>query len=760
MSTSVLGKPISRIEGPEKVRGQARYAAEIPIAGLRFALLLGSTIAHGRIQAFDSARAEAVPGVVGVLSHHNFPRLGMDIKSFPLGTAGTRLLPMQSDEILYEGQYIACIVADTIEAAHNALGLIKIEYEAAPPITFEAALASSGIQPEELPKFLGDSLNTVRGDVTAARAASEFIVSNEYSTPAIYQSPIEIGATIAVPDSNGSLTIYDATQHILGVRNALSRVLLMPLEKIRVITHYVGGAFGAKCFTWPHTMIAAAAAREFEVPVKLFLNREQMFHGMGYRAPMAQRFSIGANRDGVLQFLDHDAVSATSITDVDIPPAVEMSKVLYHCPNLRTRQRVYRCHVATPCRMRAPGEAIGLFAIETAMDELAYKLGIDPVELRLRNYAEVHPETEKPWSTKGLRQCYADGVQRFGWNNRNPRPMSYVDGDWFYGTGMSSAIYPTMMSPVESRVKLFADGAALGQAATQEIGQGSITVLTQILADTLALPLSRARFEMGDTDYPAAPVSGGSRGAVSVGTAVLNAAQDLIRQLARLAVADRNSPLFGAAATQIEAHEGGLQLAGQPQSHDSFVNLLARARLDFVEGHGIYFPLNTTEADLAITRAGTTRTLGPNGTDKHVYTYGANFVEVRVHGLTSRVEVTRALGVYGAGRILNPKMAHSQAIGGIAFGIGFALTEETVIDPRNGRIVTNSFGDYYVPQNGVVPKIEAYFIDEYDPYISPLGAKGVGEIGTTGTAAAVANAVFHATGKRVYQLPITAERLL
>ena len=494
MSTSVLGKPISRIEGPEKVRGRARYAAEIPIAGLRFALLLGSTVAHGRIKGVETEAAEKTPGVVGVFTHKNFPRLGTDIKTFPLGTAGTRLLPMQSDEILHEGQYVACVVGDSIEAAHNGLAAIRIEYEPLPVITFENSLESDqppeevhdlnevrldfqqGQQaahtpPEELPKFLADSLNTIRGDIDQGRKEAVFTVNAGYRTPPIYQSPIEIGATIAVPDGD-TLTIYDATQHILGVRNALSRVLQMPLDKVRVITHYVGGAFGAKCFTWPHTMIAAAAARHFQVPVKLFLNREQMFHGMGYRAPMAQRLSLGCDAGGKLTFLDHDAASGTSMTDVDIPPAVEMSKVLYSIPNLKTHQAVYRCHVATPCRMRAPGEAIGLFALETAMDELAYKAGIDPLDLRLRNYAEVHPETGKPWSTKGLRECYAQGAQRFGWNERNAEPQSHKDGDWFYGTGMSSAIYPTMMSPVEARVKFFADGGALGQMATQEIGQG------------------------------------------------------------------------------------------------------------------------------------------------------------------------------------------------------------------------------------------------------------------------------------------------
>ncbi len=789
MSAAVLGQPIRRVEGPLKVTGQARYAAEIPIPHHRFALLLGSTVAHGTIRRIDTADAEAVPGVVGVLTHQNMPRLGTDIQTFPHETAGTKLLPLQNNQILYEGQYIACVVAETIEAAGQALGLLRVEYDEQAPVTFEGLLRSnrppqelqelpdvrldyqhespaeaSGEKagdraPEELPKFLADSLNTVRGSVDEGRAGADLTVKAIYRTPAIYQSPIEIGATMAVPDGD-SLTVYDATQHILGVRNALSRVLQMPLDKIRVITHYVGGAFGAKCFTWPHTILAAAAARHFGVPVKLFLNREQMFHGMGYRAPMAQLLRVGAKHDGTLTLLEHDAVSATSISDVDIPPAVEMTKVLYACPNLRTHQAVYRCHVATPCRMRAPGEAIGLFALESALDELSYQVGLDPVELRLRNYAEVHPETGRPWSTKALRECYQQGMDLFGWRSRKPEPRSQRDGDWLIGSGMSSAIYPTMMSPVEARVKIYGDGGAVGQAATQEIGQGSLTMLTQVVAQELGLPLNKARFEMGNTNYPAAPVSGGSRGAVSVGTAVYNAAGNLRRQLIELAVVDPNSAVFGAAPDEVEAANGSLRRKSQPHKTDSYVDLLARAGRDFLEADGAYFPLSSTQADLDITRAGTTRTLGPNGPDKHIFTYGANFIEVRVHRLSCRVEVTRALGVYGAGRILNPKLAQSQALGGVAFGIGFALTEETVVDERNGRIVTNNFADYLVPQNGVIPKIEVHFVEEYDPYISPLGAKGVGEIGTTGTAAAVANAVYHATGKRVYELPISAAKLL
>ena len=553
--------------------------------------------------------------------------------------------------------------------------------------------------------------------------------------------------------------MYDSTQHILGVRNALSRVLSLPLEKVRVMTHYVGGGFGGKCFTWPHTMIAAVAALHFKVPVKLMMNREQMFHNLGYRPPMAQKVQAGADQDGRLTVLLHEGVSQTSMTDVDIPPAVEMTKVLYACPNVSTRQAFYRCHVNTPCRMRAPGEALGLFALESTMDELAYALRLDPVELRLRNYAEVHPETGKPWSTKSLRQCYEQGARKFGWNQRNPQPASMRDGDWLVGMGMSSAIYPTMMSPVQARVKLFADGRAVGQSATQEIGQGTITAMTQVIAEELGLPFRLASFELGDTNLPPAPVSGGSRGAASIGSATQAACAELRAKLINLAIADPNSPLFRCRAADVGAAEGGLLHRDAHAQRESYVDLLARHNLDVVSADGSYFPLNTSEADMNITAAGTTRTVGPNGPYKHIFTYGANFVEARVHQYTGKVLVSRAVGVFGAGRILNPKLAASQAMGGMIFGISMALLEETAIDPNNGRIITASFGDYHVPVNADVRDIEIYFVDEYDPYISPLGAKGVGEIGTTGTAAAVANAVFHATGIRVRDLPITPDRL-
>ncbi len=789
MISPSIGQPVSRVEGAAKVTGAARYAAEVHVPGLHIALLLGSRIAHGRVREIDTAAAEAIPGVAGVLTHRNMPRLGSDIQTFPLGTAGTKLLPMQSDEILHEGQYVACVVAASIEAAGRALGALRVEYEERPAVTFEGCLASNvppqeigslpevrvdaqqekpeaggpsagDLAPRELPEFLAKGINTVRENPDAGLAAAEVTAGGVFDTPPIYQSPIEIGATIAVPAAGDRLTVYDSTQHILGVRNALARVLGLPLENIRVVAHYVGGGFGAKCFTWPHTMIAAAAARKFGVPVKLFLNREQMFHGMGYRAPMRQRLTAGATRDGRLTVLLHDAVSPTSMSDVDIPAAVEMTKILYACPSLRTRQAVFRCHVATPCRMRAPGEAIGMFALESALDELAHKLGLDPIELRRRNYAAVHPETGRPWSTNALLRCYEEGARRFGWDQRPPEPGARVEGEWSYGTGMSSAIYPTMMSPVRARVKLLAEGIAVGQAATQEIGQGSITALTQIVADSLGLPVVLARFEMGDTDFPPAPVSGASRGAVSVGSAVQAAGANLRRKLIALATADSTSPLHGCPENEIAIMRGGLFCRGERGRGESFESLLGRHGLSFVEAEGEYFPLNSKPADLDIIAKGTTRTLGPNGPDKHIFTYGANFIEVRVHRATCRVEVTRALGVFGAGRILNPKLAQSQAMGGMAFGIGFALTEEAVSDPNTGRLVSTNFADYHLPQCAVLPNIETHFVEENDQYISPLGAKGVGEIGTTGSAAAVANAVFHATGRRVRRLPITAEKLL
>ncbi|MBV9676200.1 MAG: xanthine dehydrogenase family protein molybdopterin-binding subunit, partial [Acidobacteriaceae bacterium] len=760
-----------------------------------FALLRGSTIAHGRIKGIDTSAAEKVPGVTGILTYKNMPRLGADVRTFPLGTAGTRLLPMQDDKILHEGQYVACVVGETIEAAGRALSRIRIDYEAENPSTFDSFLAegieplelsrlasdhpqdgihidyqhetpvtfesprAGKLSPEALPDFLAKTLNGTRGDPEAGLAAAGAVVKGEYRTSAIYQSPIEIGATIAVWDGD-HLTVYDSTQHILGVRNALSRVLEIPLDKIRVIAHFVGGAFGGKCFTWPHTMLAAAAAREFRVPVKLMLNREQMFHGMGYRAPMLQKLQAGADNNGKLTVLLHEAISQTSITDIDIPPAVEMTKALYACPNLRTRQAVYRCHVATPCRMRAPGEALGLFALESAMDELAYRVRLDPIEIRLRNYAEVHPETGRPWSTKALRECYRQGAERFGWNRRNPLPASMSDGDYAIGMGMSSAIYPTMMSPMKARVKIFSDGRAVGESATQEIGQGTITAMCQIMAEELGVPVQSASFQLGDTNLPPAPVSGGSRGAASIGSAVQAAARELLAKLIGLAIGDANSPLYGCPPSTIEAAQGGLRLKSEKRRGESYGDLLRRHNLDILEAEGAYYPLGSTDEDMAITAAGTTRTIGPNGRDKHVFTYGANFVEVKVHQETGKIWVTRAVGIFGAGRILNEKLAKSQAMGGMVFGIGLALMEGTEVDPNSGRIVSASLGDYHIPVNADVQHIETFFVDEYDPYISPLGAKGVGEIGTTGTAAAVANAVFHATGVRVRELPITPDRLL
>ena len=789
MTTTMLGEPVSRIEGDLKVTGRALYAAEIPIPNLRFALLRGATIAHGRIRKIDASDAEKLPGVRAIFTHKNMPRLGTDIQTFPKGTAGTRLLPMQDDKILYEGQYIACVVADTIEAAGRALGAIKVEYDEEPPIMFAKAIAD-GTLPQELHELNGDvsidfsiaapvtfeqgpdgkapqalldmlakALNATRGNPEQGLRDAEVRLEGTYATTPIYQSPIEIGATIAVPDGE-RLTVYDSTQHVMGVRNALSRVLKMPLDRIRVITHFVGGAFGGKCFTWPHTMIAAAAARELGMPIKLMLNREQMFHGMGYRAPMLQKLELGAKRDGTLTALLHEGISATSITDVDIPPAVEMTKVLYACPNLKTRQAIFRCHIATPCRMRSPGEALGLFALESGMDELAHTLGMDPIELRLRNFAATHPETGRPFSSNGLRACYDEGAQRFGWYRRNPKPRSMRDGDFFIGMGMSSAIYPTMVSPVKARIRMLADGQAIGQAATQEIGQGSMTAYAQVIAQELGLPIARVSFSMGDTDLPPAPVSGGSRGAASVGSAVYLAARNLVARLTQLTCQDATSPLYRLTADEVEPANGGLRSKQEPRRQQSYKAILEQDGAAYVEADGAFYPWQANAADMAVTAAGTTRTFGPDGPEKHTFTYGANFVEVQVNRHTGHVHVSRAVGVFAAGRILNRKLAESQAMGGMIFGIGFALLEGSEIDENSGRLVSASLEDYHLPVNSDIHPVEVHFIDEYDAYSNPLGAKGVGEIGSTGTAAAVANAVFHATGVRVRDLPILSDRLI
>jgi xanthine dehydrogenase YagR molybdenum-binding subunit len=735
-----VGAPLDRVDGYLKVTGGAPYAAEHPIERLAHAVLVQSTIARGRIARLDSAAAEAAPGVLAVISHLNAPKLE-PMKSFLTGEGvAIQTAPVLQDDVIhYAGQHLAVVVAETLEQAQHAAQLVRIGYEEQPPRTELRDQLDAAYLPR--PFFGGTPPEHTRGDPTRGLAEAEVRVEATYTTPIEHHNPLEPHALIAVWGADGSLTVYEATQGVFGVQQGLAEVFGLPRDKVRVISPFLGGGFGTKGTYWPHTSLAALAAQRVSRPVKLVLTRAQMYTSTGYRSATLQELKLGARRDGTLTAIVHHSTSIGSEVGEFPETAGEITKTLYACPNLETKLSLVPLNLGVPTAMRAPGEASGSFALESALDELAYELGIDPLELRLRNYAEVSPESGKPWSSKALRACYGEAAERFGWARRNPEPGSMRDGRWLVGYGMATAAYPTVGFPAQAKATIRADGSALVQSATADLGTGQYTVMTQVAADALGLPPERITFELGDTRLPFAFVAGGSSGVRSVGPAVKLAAEAARARVVELALRDEDSPLAGYGSEAVGAEEGELFLQHDPARRESYAAILARHRLAEVSGDG------------GVDWAEVTQRFA-------VSSFGAQFVEVRVDPDFGLVRVARALGAFGIGRVINPKTARSQAIGGIVWGIGMALLERTAVHPALGKIVSPNLSGYLLPVHADVPAVDAFFVDEHDPHVNSLGAKGVGEIGIVGVAAAIANAVFHATGRRVRDLPITPERLL
>ena len=515
----------------------------------------------------------------------------------------------------------------------------------------------------------------------------------------------------------------------------------IPPDHIRVIAHYIGGGFGCKGSAWSHVPLAAVAARVLRRPVKLVLTRQQMFSLVGHRPPTIQRLSLAADREGHLLAIRHEVTSQTSRFDEFVEPSASQTRMLYACPNVKTSHRVVRLDIPTPTFTRAPGESTGSYALEAAMDELSYALHLDPITLRLRNHAERDPDNGKPWSSKSLRECYRQGAERFGWARRKPQPRSMRDGNLLVGWGMATATYPAGQSPASAIARIRADGTALVQSGTQDLGTGTYTIMTQLAADALGLPIERVRFELGDTALPEAPLSAGSRTASSVGPAVHQASRQAVAKLIALAIADPASPLHNAAADTIDGADGAIHDKRDPRRRDPYADILKRARLAEISAR-----YDSHERE--------------DRKQYSIHSFGAQFAEVKIDPDLREVRVTRFVGAYGAGTILNAKTGRSQFYGGIIWGLGMALMENTRRDARNGRAVTRDLADYHVPVHADIPSIDVIMVDETDHAVNDVGAKGIGELGMTGAAAAIANAVYHATGTRVRDLPITPDKLL
>ncbi len=733
------GQPIDRVDGRLKVTGAAKYPAEFSPKGVAHGYLLMSSIAKGSIVSIETAAAEKASGVIAVLTHLNIPKFSEPKNG--TRAEGIRIeqrLPLSDSTISYGGQYVAMVVAGTFEQARHASRLIKVAYNAETPAVNKSDAMNTATQPAE---NQGQKIQVVKGDPAAAFKNDNLVrIEGTYSTPTETHNPMECSATVAVWKGDDQLTVYDATQYVKGAQSIIARTFNLKPENVRVICPYVGGAFGCKGPVWPHTLLAILAAKIVKRPVKLEVTRQQMFSGTGHRSPTEQRVALAASRDGKLQGIRQFTETVTSPVGKFIEVCgIGGANVLYDAPAIEFGHTLYTINVAQPSFMRAPGECPGTYAIESAMDELSYALRMDPLQLRLANESPNHPIKGVPWSLKQLRDCYLTGADKFGWSRRTPEPGSMRDGNVLVGWGLATATYPANKWAANASIELNADGTALVRCATHDLGTGAYTAMTQISADAIGIPVESVKFELGDSDFPFGPVAGGSNSTATVGSAIVDTAQKLHAKLIDLAVNDSQSPLRGLNAPDIHLVAPG-RLGLTPEQSDGIADIMKRSGLKSLQADG---------------------GIKDEKNEKMAFqSFGAQFCEVQIDPALPLVRVTRFVSVMDCGRVINPKTGNNQIVGGIVMGIGMALEEETHYDPATGLPVTRNLADYHVPVHADIRSIDVHFVGEPDFAFNPMGARGMGEIGNTGTAAAVANAVFHATGKRVRDLPITIDKLL
>lgn len=752
---SIIGTEISRVEGADKVSGNARYTADFAIPQVTHAALVQSEIPHGEVdrQSLENCtqRALAAPGVLTVITPLNCPPLSVLPRDLTYDLPLERRPPLSDLTVQHVGQHMAVIVAETPEQAVFAASLFDLRYIETPALlSVRAALDASPLPdekngqirhgsylPDHFVKLEEEKLQDRRDENSGPEPA--ICISSRFTTPINAHYPIELSSTIASWE-NGELTVHDGTRWITGERRALAAYLNVPEEKVRVVSPLVGGAFGSKSFLWMHVVLAAVASREVGRPVKLVLTRNQMFSSTGYRPRTEQEVSIAADPNGLIQSTEHHTLTETSTVAHFCEPAGICTRFLYHSPRMVVSHRVARLHAPTPCFMRAPGKAPGLFALELAMDELAYAAGVDPVKLRVRNHAEIDQASGKQWSAKHLLECYSQAAERFGWNRRTFAPRSMQRNGVQVGWGMATATYPGRRMPAGCRVKTYTNGKVEFASATHEIGNGVRTVMTQVAADAAGLTLDCVVFLSGDSAFPGAPYSGASQTTATVGSAVYQAAKEWQRRMLRLATELDNSPFRGVDSSFLDLRDGKLFRAGDSASGFPLTELLAA--MDAKQ-------LNETLSLVVQTDAGDQEKLA-------FQSFGAQFCEVEVDEEIGRATVTRWVGIFDCGRVLNPKLARNQVMGGITFGLGMALLEQVPYDSRTGQLI----GEYYLPTHADRPDFDIGFIEAPDYALNPIGVRGIGEIGICGVPAAIANAIFHATGKRLRDLPITVEELM
>jgi len=737
--TTYIGTATSRVDGRAKVTGAAKYAGEFKTPGLAHASLVTSPIAKGRVARIDAVEALAVGGVIDVLTHRNRPRMASTDSAYKDEVApeeGSPYRPLYDELIRFSGQPVALVVAEQAEIARFAASLVRIEYEEEAHVTDlqrqhdNAFALKPGDDPFGPPK--------PRGDAKRALAAAGVRHEGEYHVPIEHHNPMELYASTVIFEPDGKLTVYDKTQGVQNVQRYLCGVLEMATDEVRVISPFVGGAFGSGLRPQFQVVLAALAARALKRSVRLVLTRQQMY-GLCYRPAMIQRIALGASADGALDAITHDALTVTSQYEKFYRQETGWSGLLYKCPNATYAHKLARLDLPTPCDMRAPSAATGVYALECAMDELAVALNLDPVELRLRCYSDRDQRTDRPYSSKSLRDCYRQGADAFGWDKHSPEPRSMRDGGELVGWGMASGIWEALQVPITVRIVLTVNGHAEVSCATSDIGTGTYTIMAQVAAEMLGLPLDSVTIKLGDSTLPQSPVEGGSWIAASVSNGIVATAETVCNELLRLARQMPNSPLADATPDEVVLTDGKLARKRDPARAVSIADVMRHGGIDRIEEEK-----STTFSD--------------DGAHAH-NTHSAVFAEVKVHEQLGVIRVTRIVSAVAAGRILNTKTASSQIMGGIVWGIGMALHEETLLDHKFGRVMNANIAEYHVPVNADVHDIKVIFVNEPDDIVNPLGIKGVGEIGIVGVAAAISNAVYHATGKRVRDLPITLDKL-
>lgn len=738
--TSMIGSPLGRVDGRLKVTGQARYAAEFNQPNQKYAVIVTSTVGLGSIEEMDIASVERMPGVTAIITHLNAGRLPYNPQRQSIDPPyGERLHVLQDNRIRFFGQPIAVVVADTLDQAEHAANALRVNYSFRPPMV--DLHAGDRIHPGAgSENSAGSHADVERGDPSSAFDAADVKVDLEFIIQRENHNPMEPHATIAAWNAD-RLSLWSKSQFVVSEQAEIAAIFGLPAENVQVISPFVGGAFGTSLRTWPHVTLAALAARHVQRPVKLVLTRKQMFYITGHRPATVQRVALAASSDGRFTSIIHEGAGETSRYEEFVEALTSVTSFMYSCPNVRTSYQLVPLDASTPTYMRGPGEAPGMHALECAVDELAYKLDLDPLELRRINEPEIDEGRNVPFSSRSMLKCYDVGAKEFGWERRIHAPRSMRDGRLLIGYGVSTASYPCLFAPANAQVRLMPDGTAEVQAAASDMGPGTYTSMSQVAADFLGIPLDRVRFSLGQSNFPATPPHGGSMTMASVGSAVRAACLDAKAKATEAAVGVRGGRFEHLRPDAMEWEAGAIYEKGTRENGLAYQDIVASAGAPIV-GHG------TASRENGV------------GERYSMHSFGVVFTEVAIDPDVSTIRVRRVVGAYGVGKVVNPILAKSQCIGGMIGGIGMAIMERTVLDKRDGRPVNAHLADYLVPVNLDMPRMDIHFVEEEDTIVNPLGVKGLGEISLVGISASIANAIFHATGKRRHELPIMIENLI